>query len=250
MTLTGEEKIGMRCFRFQELPSTNDTARSLFHDGVLRHGDVVLCQYQTKGRGQEQANWESEPGQNVLLSCLLEPAFLEAEQQIYLNMAICLSVADTLRENAIACTIKWPNDILAGQGKVCGILIENGLIQDRIRYSVVGIGLNVNQKSFAASGATSLTMIGGRSFETGMIFDSLMNHLNLRWNQMKAGEWSTLRTDYDASLYGFGTTRQWKQGRRHFSGIMKGVDDSGRLVLDSDGQILRFHNKEVQWITD
>jgi len=116
----------------------------LLKQNNIAEGTVVSTFNQTKGRGNANNNWLSEADKNLSISIIYKPKFLLAKQQFYLNMAICLGIIDALKPTA-QFTIKWPNDIYYKNYKVAGLLIENTLIGENLKHSVIGIGLNVNQ---------------------------------------------------------------------------------------------------------
>lgn len=108
-----------------------------------------MAREQTAGRGQRGNSWEAEPGKNITLSLILRPEQLPAMRQFELSEAVALAVADTVESLGIGhVAVKWPNDIYVGDRKIAGILIENTLSGNLISRSIVGIGLNVNQREF------------------------------------------------------------------------------------------------------
>lgn len=123
------------------------------------HGFAVMARRQSAGRGQRGSSWESEPGRNVTMSVLLRPADIDVANQFSISIAAALAVAETLDHYGIAgAQVKWPNDIYVGNSKICGILIENSLSGRRIARSIVGIGLNVNQREFHSPAPNPVSM--------------------------------------------------------------------------------------------
>jgi BirA family biotin operon repressor/biotin-[acetyl-CoA-carboxylase] ligase len=247
LTRLSEEKIGQAQFRFPEVSSTNDVIRTLFNDGVIGHGAVAIAGFQTNGRGQEQAEWESEKDQNLLCSYFLEPVFLSPDKQIFLNMAICQAVTDALKVFNMPVQIKWPNDIYSGNKKMGGILIENGLNNDHIRYCIAGIGLNINQTVFSHSSATSMKLISNKDYQLLDILGAISLALQNRLEQLRESKFSQLSKDYHDQLFRSGMISAFIRNGESFQGKVVGVDDSGRLMLEVDGKMVFFHNKEIQW---
>ncbi|HEX9615756.1 MAG TPA: biotin--[acetyl-CoA-carboxylase] ligase, partial [Bacteroidota bacterium] len=139
--------FGRKLFVFESIDSTNTCARTLAEAG-MEEGAVVLAEYQTSGRGRHGRTWNAEPGENLLFSVLLRPAIPRTSAG-FLTFFAAVSVAQALEEvseSRIEC--KWPNDLLLNGKKVSGILLENTFEKDRVDYSVIGIGINVNQSSF------------------------------------------------------------------------------------------------------
>ncbi len=151
---------------FDQLESTNCYLRQ-YHQGMPQYA-VVTAAYQTAGRGQRGNGWESEPGRNLLFSMLYyPPAGLPPSRQFQISKAVAVAVAETVDrlldgyDHPEVC-IKWPNDIYVGDRKIAGILIENALQSStRIAHSIIGVGLNVNQREFRPT----LTAVGAGAAE-------------------------------------------------------------------------------------
>ena len=139
----------------ESIDSTNEECRRRISD--IDNLSVVAALSQTSGKGQRGNVWLSEPGRNLTFSIVLKfPAKgLKAEMepmlaydQFVLSEITSLAIVDLLAEHDIQAKIKWPNDIYVGDRKICGMLIENSLRGEWIQHSIIGIGLNVNQRNF------------------------------------------------------------------------------------------------------
>ena len=130
----------------ERVDSTNDEARR--HISEIDNLSVVSALEQTKGRGQRGNTWLSMPGENLTFSLIVKDFRIKANEQSAISQATALSLTKILGRYGIEARIKWPNDIYAGDNKICGILIENSLKGMEIDWSIIGIGLNVNQTSF------------------------------------------------------------------------------------------------------
>lgn len=156
---------------FDQLESTNSYLRQN-HQGMPQHA-VVTAAYQTAGRGQRGNGWESEPGRNLLFSMLYyPPADLPPSRQFQISKAVALAVAETVDrlldgyDHPEVC-IKWPNDIYVGDRKIAGILIENALQSStRIAHSIIGVGLNVNQREFRSGAPNPVSAVNITGRET------------------------------------------------------------------------------------
>ena len=150
----------MRIIKLDATNSTNAYLKNAMHSEVLDDFTVVIAKNQVKGKGQLGAEWYSEPGKNLTVSVLKKFNHLEARGQFVLNMSTSIAVYDTLRSLQIAdIGIKWPNDILSGKQKICGILIEHVIHEQLITSAIIGIGLNVNQRNFPGlKRVTSITL--------------------------------------------------------------------------------------------
>ena len=135
---------------FKSVDSTNEEARRRISE--IDNLSVLSALEQTAGRGQRGNKWTSNAGENLMFSVVLkfspEYSGLDARDQFVLNEIAALSVVDFLRSHGIHAQIKWPNDIYVGSRKICGILIENSLRGNRLSSSIIGIGLNINQRNF------------------------------------------------------------------------------------------------------
>lgn len=153
-----------------EAGSTNTLMAETDRSNPLPHGAVIAARRQTAGRGQRGNSWEAAPGLNITMSVMLRPEGVEASGQFALSEAVALGVAlATEREMGgdIYIKVKWPNDIYAGDQKLCGILIENALSGRRIVRCIAGVGVNVNQTLWLsdAPNPVSMASLAGRTFD-------------------------------------------------------------------------------------
>lgn len=259
--------IGSNILHYQRVESTNTTAEELLTRGNLAEGTVVVALEQTKGRGQNQNVWRSEAGKNLTFTVILYPRFLPADQQFLLNKSISLAILDLLKEpstfhegwpplkgrvNPDEFRIKWPNDIYYRNKKLGGILITHRIMGPGIDTSIVGIGLNVNQTIFPDDlpNPVSLKQIWGEESPLPSLLEALCNALNRRYAMLKSGDWDKqmrLDHDYEKSLLGFGILRDFTNSDRSFQGTIRGVDELGRLMVETtNGEIGLFNHKEIE----
>lgn len=240
--------------KIQYLPScqsTNDEASALIVQTDPAEGTLVITDNQTAGRGQRGNQWEAQSGQNLTFSLILKPSFLTATEQFWLNMAISLGIYDTLQPlvgNSLR--IKWPNDIYVADQKLGGILIENTLHGYGIAWSIVGIGLNVNQTEFGYSTATSLQLQAPlpNTYDLPGLLGRLCETLEQRYLQLRSGNRDTLKINYLQILYRFQEEHGFESEGHFFRGIIIGVDDTGRLAIADDGKVRYFGFKEVSFL--
>ncbi|MFZ4475852.1 MAG: biotin--[acetyl-CoA-carboxylase] ligase [Saprospiraceae bacterium] len=254
--------IGKVYYRFDELSSTNDFAAELianvqkdttgpYTKSKPPEGTVVRADSQSAGRGQFGSKWAAAAGLNLTLSVILYPHWLEATAQFDLNMAVSLALHDTCATlGATApCTLKWPNDLYFGDRKCAGILIQNSIFGKTLQSSVVGIGLNVNQRAFDADlpKATSLSLETGQEMDINAIEHALCAHLEQRYLQLKAGRRAVLTEEYTTRLYRLGISATYlrKADDWVFTGIVRGVRADGRLRMEVDGAEMIFDLKEI-----
>jgi BirA family transcriptional regulator, biotin operon repressor / biotin---[acetyl-CoA-carboxylase] ligase len=241
--------LGKNLLILPECPSTNTLALELAQSGKAPEGTVVITHHQTSGRGQRGNTWESGSGLNLTLSVVLHPAFLQAAQQFTLNKVVALSVHEVVSSYSLqAVRVKWPNDIMIGDKKVCGILIENQLTGSSINRSVAGIGLNVNQKTFESPSATGLALHSEKALELDRLFEQLMQSLEWRYLQLKNGHQQKLDDDYLSTMYRLNEPHQFIIDETETTGIIRNVDAAGRLVVESRGQLRSHDLKEIKYV--
>lgn len=161
----------------EKTDSTNDELRRrLNQSGDLA---IIAAESQTAGRGQGDHSWHSAPGQNLTFSVLLRHRCLKASDALAVTSIMALGIRDYLQTKGIEPWIKWPNDIWVGEKKICGILVENSIRAGRIDYSIVGVGLDVNQTEWPSDlpNPVSLKELTGRQYdireELRQLYDAL-----------------------------------------------------------------------------
>lgn len=236
--------------------STNSLVKELLAKGEWPQDEHFLyAGYQTAGRGQTGNGWESEEGKNLLCSIILPP-----RQNLFeLNVAVAVAVRRLLGEGF---TIKWPNDIYWGDKKVSGILLENAIIGNELKYSMAGIGLNVNQTAWKtdAPNPVSLQQI------TGKVYD--IHELMLRLDaEVQKALSEDVWEEYKAHLYrrdGFwpfveravsvaptnNVQRDDVQGtKEQFLARISDVLPTGEIVLREENNNERiYHFKQIRYV--
>jgi len=232
-----------------ECHSTNTLASDLASQGIVAEGTVVITANQTAGRGQRGNAWETAAGLNLTFSVLLRPAFLSLKSQFYLTMMTSLAVADFLKDQSMKeVKIKWPNDILVGKQKCCGILIENTIQKENLQQSIVGIGFNVNQKNFSIPTATSLAMVKGQDFDLNAVLNALLKNFEKRYLQLKSGKLAEIKKEYIENLFGLGETRTFISTEKKFIGTIEEVNENGELVVSVDNERKDYRLKEISFV--
>ena len=236
--------------RLRKTVSTNNYLRELLASSreQLSEGMVVSADYQTKGRGQVGNVWESEDGKNILFSMLLFPSSIEANQQFVISKMVSLAVAGVLKEEIDDVFIKWPNDIYWRDKKIAGILIENDLCGSNIQYSVIGIGLNVNQDAFMsnAPNPVSLRQITGKTYDREDLLKRIVKRIYMLYIQLLREELNCFDEDYKEALYRHDGLYDYKAADENFKASIVDVLPSGHLVLETEaGKKRTFAFKEV-----
>jgi BirA family biotin operon repressor/biotin-[acetyl-CoA-carboxylase] ligase len=226
-----------------------DLALQLCQQSAAPEGTLVITDHQTAGRGQRGNTWITSRGENFTLTFVLRPGFLAIRDQFYLNMAVALGLYDYLSaKTGKAVRIKWPNDILVDDKKVCGILIENQLQGQHFTNSLVGIGLNINQQTFAMPTATSLSLLTGRHYELAAELPQLLASLEARYLQLREGRFDMLKKQYLDTLYWLGEERQFTAADTTFNGTITGIDASGKLNVQTTAGLRAFDLKEIAYV--
>lgn len=235
-------------YKKQSTTSTNDDARSR----ELHHMDVVWAEWQSAGRGQRGHSWHSVENENLTFSVVLEPHFLPIVEQFLLSEVVALALVATMREWGIECRIKWTNDIYAEDKKIVGVLIEHSLSTERIERTIVGIGINVNQREFPADlpNPTSMAVECGKVLDREEVLRSFMRHLESLYGALERGEKGRLEERYRQTMYHLGEehTYAYSSGER-FRATIRGVRPSGELRLEhADGIVREYAFKEVEFV--
>lgn len=228
-------------------PSTNDLASSMLKAGQAGEGTVIRSGSQTAGKGQRGNTWESEPGQNLLFSIVLSPGFLSVTEQFQLTLLSSLAIYDALSTYIPeGLRIKWPNDIYWQDRKIGGILIENSLRGQQVENSIIGIGLNVNQRSFPVPSASSLALITGSIHSLDAVLEEILLHIEKYYLRLRSGQVAPVRATFVERLYRRDVPAMYEDGSL-FEGIIRGVDDRGLLLVEKAGQLHAYDLKEIRY---
>jgi BirA family transcriptional regulator, biotin operon repressor / biotin---[acetyl-CoA-carboxylase] ligase len=245
--------IGRNLIFLPQTESTNSYATMLLKNVKPVEGTVVHTSHQTNGRGQRGNLWITAPHSNLTASVILAPFFLEAEKNFLLYQISALACYDVMSEmlndGQIDIKIKWPNDILVSSRKIAGILIENSITQNRINWSVIGIGINVNQLfSNEQLSATSMKQICDKEFLTADVLDSLCGYLEKYYLMLKAGKHELVKNLYDEKLYGKNKWLNFEINGKMENLLVKGVNEKGLLILQDSSKIdFYFDVKGIKW---
>lgn len=231
--------------------STNNYAHSLINNNELLEETIIVAEEQFYGRGQEGNTWESEPGKNLTFTAVLFSDYIEVEKQYFLAKAVAIAILDLLKNYGIEAKIKWPNDILVNDKKIAGVLIENSIISNTLLYSLIGVGLNVNQETFSENVPNALSMfnITNREFNLDEVLNNLLFYLKVQINKLKNNEFFSIRENYISKLYKLNETSRFIANGKSFVGRIIDVESDGHLLIRSeDEETLKFMFKEVRFL--
>lgn len=246
--------MAIRIETLDEVDSTNSyIARNV---GQLDAPVMICARTQTGGRGQRGNSWESEPGANLTFSLLLRPEEFPAARQFAISEAFSLAVCDALAELGVETRVKWPNDIYAGDRKICGILIEHAVIGSVIMHTIAGAGINLNQRMFLsdAPNPVSVIQLTGRHTDVDAFGHRLSAIAEKRLERCFSGEQERERMhrEYmhrlwrgDGALYPFRDTDTGLD----FTARIADVAPNGMLTLaEPDGTTRLYAFKEVSFL--
>ena len=243
--------IGSSTEHHEIVSSTNSVIAGKLKNTPLQEGYLITASFQESGRGQQGNTWESEAGKNLLMSTIIYPTMVSPEEQFLISQMASLAVYDLLKNETRHVKIKWPNDIYVRNDKIAGILIENSLIGNSITSSIIGIGLNLNQKSFSdlVPNAVSLTQITGRVYDVNEISVQLAGMLDSRYRMIRNSESLMLHNDYLLSLYRYHEWCRYKDDEGEFTGVIEDVRTGGMLIVRRrDGRVKEYSFKEIEYL--
>ena len=215
------------------------------------HGEgtmVVATDYQTAGKGCGSNAWESERGKNLTFSMLIHPDGIAAREQFHITEVVSVALCRTLQPyiyNKVE--IKWPNDIYVGDLKLCGILIENRLQGNVIVDCIIGIGLNVNQRTFVSDAPNPVSMyqLTGQETDRDELLKAFIENLDQEWQNKTNG------LEYKELLYRKGKDGLYEDKTGRFVARLADVLPDGRLLLvDEEGKERTYAFKEVTFIIE
>lgn len=243
----------MKIIKLDAIDSTNSFLKDLSKNASLENHTIVVTKNQTNGRGQQDSLWFSEPFKNLTFSIFLKELSLEIANQKYLNFAISLAIFEVLKSKKIPkIAIKWPNDIMSGNSKICGVLIENTIQKNHILTSIVGIGLNVNQEYFNDSikKGTSLKKITGIEYHLDHLLTEIVVKIKEYEELLISKKYELLEKNYLKVLFKKGKPSMFKdENNQLFVGIICGISASGNILIEiEEGAIQEFGVKEISFV--
>ena len=239
----------MNIIKLDAIDSTNSYLKKIILEKDISDYTIVTANFQTEGKGQLGYMWESEDSKNLLCSIYKKDLGIKVEDQFVLSMLVSLSIIRTLEKlNLPKLYIKWPNDIMSDNKKICGILVENMVKQNSIKESVIGIGLNVNQDTFKnLPNATSIKKIKGAVFNIDELLNDLVNNIKKQFSDFNQSNIDLIFKEYEDVLYRMNIPSTFKNSQGDiFTGFIKGVNNLGRLkVLLEDNLTKSYSIKDI-----
>jgi BirA family biotin operon repressor/biotin-[acetyl-CoA-carboxylase] ligase len=234
---------------FSELDSTNRTAKELAVEGAPE-GTLVVAEQQTKGRGRIGRNWHSPFQEGIYASLILRPKLPPAEAP-KITLATGVSVAETLLViTPLKPAIKWPNDILVGGRKICGILTETSTEMDAIDFVVVGVGINVNNREFPddlKEIATSVYLETGRTFDRVTLMQEFLRQFERFYSLFLHSGFESIGKRWRELAMLLGKEVTVRMIDRTCRGRVMELDRDGALLIkDESGELERIYSGDIQ----
>lgn len=226
--------IARKIYSYKETSSTNDAAYQLAASGE-KEGSVVIAESQTAGRGRMGRFWVSPKSKGAYFSIILRPDILPKEVSS-ITLFSALSVAKTIREMAgLATFIKWPNDVLINDKKICGILTEMNAETDKINFVIIGIGININTKEeLLPKGATSIMEARGAEISRLELVKGIFKNLDKYYKLFNSDQIAEIIREYKEFSNFLGKRVQVTYHDTKLEGYAIDVDKEGALVLRMD----------------
>jgi len=243
--------LGRYCCRYSELPTTMEAARELAREGAPE-GAVVMADVQTAGRGRLGRSWFSPLG-GLAMSVVFKPPLGHLP---YMVMIASLAVVKAIKKvTGLRCSIKWPNDVLIGDKKVCGILIESEVVSGQVNFVIVGIGVNINFNPSIlpeiSDIATSLSRELGREVDRDKFTCTLLLELEKLYLKVQAGASNSVYREWKEYLETLGKWVTVKSGQQVDRGKAEDVTERGSLILrHADGSLVEVMAGDVTIVKD
>ena len=237
----------MRVVKLDAIPSTNDFLKEMSRDQPISNFTVVTAEAQTNGKGQRGTAWSSEVGKNLTISIYVNETAHFAHGIFSMNVAVAMAIFVTLKKYGVPnISVKWPNDIMADNKKLGGVLIENLLRTDGSFSSIIGIGLNINQTDFAAlPSATSLANQMKITVDKEEILNSLLTELQCSLSTQ--ADQNKIWEEYRTHLFRLHVESNFELSNgQQFTGKIDNVNYLGQLVVLVNGKPETFSLKEVK----
>ena len=235
-------------YHFEIIDSTNKKAKEYAQEGAL-HGTLITADAQQTGIGRRGRSWSSEKDTGIYMSMLLRPK-IETEKASMLTLVAALAVEKAMEE-LLVCQpmIKWPNDIVLNKKKVCGILTEMALKGTEIDYVVIGIGINVNNKTFPEeilTTASSLSLELGVEIDRELLISEVWKKFDVYYQQfLETKDFMFLKEAYESVLVNKEENVKVLDPLGEYMGIAKGITNTGELIVDTDGELRYVSGGEV-----
>ena len=234
--------INFKIIKLDAIDSTNDWLKEKFLQGNCIEGDLVWVNDQTNGRGQRDNRWISAAGKNLTFSLFKVFGKLLVRDQFLINCSVTLAILMALKEiNIPDLSLKWPNDILSGNKKIGGVLIENFVRGERFSGTIVGVGLNVNQDNFDLfPKASSILMLTQKEQHLDELLKRILEKFNDFFEQCKSENKIELINQYQANLYMKDQWVDFENSDSTLKGKIKGINSKGKIKIEKENGTVEY----------
>ena len=228
--------VGSEIYYFDVTDSTNTQAKSL-GEGIAPHGTLVVAESQESGRGRRGRSWQSPAGSGIFMTLLLKPD-INPNNASMLTLVAAIAVAEGMEKMLdFSVKIKWPNDIIIGGKKVCGILTEMSAQTDYVNHIVIGLGINVHNESFPeeiSDVATSIYLETGRHINRAMLIEAIWEEFEIYYEcYLKTEDLSEIVAEYDKYLVNRKEKVRVLDSKDPYEGTAMGITNRGELIVDT-----------------
>ncbi len=241
--------IGNPFIQLVEVDSTNNYAMAQIHNGLAKHGSTWFTLSQTAGKGQRGKQWKAFNGMNILQTTVLNADAFNLAYPFILTALAANACYDFFSEYAgDETSIKWPNDIYWRDRKAGGILIENIIRGNTWMWSLVGIGININQTEFDnLPNPVSLKQITGKTYDATELGKSLCSYMDKHYHQYLSEGSAGAFELYNKHLFKKDKVAKLRKGDKEFTCTIKGVSENGDLLVENCNWE-KFSFGEIEWI--
>ncbi len=242
----------MKLIKLDAIDSTNDYLKQLSTYSDTENFTVVIAKEQTNGKGQMGSKWESEKDKNLIVSILIKNILSDSNQIFNLNIVISNAIFNALKSFQIPnLSIKWPNDILSGNEKIAGILIENIIKADGQIFSIIGFGINVNQTNFDnLINANSLKNIINKELDINSLLVKIIDCIKENLELLKDKQENLLWENYNNLLFRKSIPTVFEDSNHNkFMGVIQTVSRNGKLILALEDDLIQdFEIKKIKML--
>jgi len=222
------------------------------NENMINDGTIIWTKNQTNGKGQYNRQWISTSGLNLTFSIITFPNSLLATQMFYLNIVVSMGVVALIQNYYDDVFIKWPNDIYCKHNlqlkKISGLLIKNGIVQQYIKSSIMGIGCNVNETEFSKNleNAISLKKITNIHFQLSELFLKMIDHINYYYIKLYNNKYDELMTQYCSMLFGWEKPMKILVNGKIEIGKIINIAQNGKLQIQINQQTSWYEHGQIQ----
>ena len=211
---------------------------------------MIWTDEQYEGQGQRGKSWDTEVGKNVAMSLVYLPLDLPVERIFLVNEMVAVAVSKAIEaETGLETKIKWPNDIYVGAKKVAGLLVQNGLKGKKVDHLIIGIGINVNQEVFPdhLPNPGSLKALAKKEVDRRALMGLIVEEVHSGMERVYKGEGQVSHEQFQSRMLLLHRRARFKIEGVEVEGRINGIDDNGRLILETDDGVRFFNSGSIEY---